>query len=240
MKKIIVNIMVLLIILCVAGTVYAEELQFKVNIEISSNVTEVSAGDKVTFTFVSRDIENSALDGRVGGIEGQISFDTNFFEYDTCSGFEYNAANNKFISFSFTGEGGTNGTITLKVKEGAQGTSTVKFSQIVASDGRETENADTLGTARTPDQEFAISLKKVEEVTPPAEDKTENEVIPPADNNTENEVNNAPVNKEDNTTTNGTKLPQTGIGFTLLVSILGVVAISAFVYSKYGKLKDIK
>lgn len=243
MKKIIVNIITLLIVICMAGCSYAEELQFKATIEISANVTEVSAGDKVTFTFVSRDIENSMLDGKVGGIEGLVTFDTNFFEYDSCSGFEYNASNNKLISFNFTAEGGTNGTFTLKVKEGAQGTATVTFSGLVASDGRETENADTLGTARTEDQAFTIALKVAQEPsTPPADEPTGGEegktedVIPEQKPNDTTDTD----KKQDNTTTGGSKLPQTGIGLGVTVGLIALVGIGAFTYLKYGKLRDIR
>ena len=234
MKKIIVSMVTLLVIICMAGCSYAEEVekQFKATIEISSNVTEASVGDKVTFTFVSRDIENSMLDGKVGGIEGTVTYDKNFFEYDSCNGFEYNPETNKLISFNFTAEGGTNGTFTLKVKDGAQGTATVTFSNLIASDGRDTANADTLGASATENQAFTVKIKKAEDPTPPADDKTNNTT-------TEQENKNETTNKNDTSTGTG-KLPQTGLSVELALVIIAVVIIGILAYSKYNKLRDIK
>lgn len=238
MKKIIINLVLVLSIIFMASAVYAEEAQLKATIEISSNTLQVSVGDQVTFTFVTRDIENAVDNGKIYAIGGKIVYDTNFFEVASTNGITLGSTG-LFNSTNAVTEGGTNGTITLKVKEGAIGSATVTFTDLTASDGR-IEDMETLGTAKTEEQSFTIELKKAQEPEVPAEDpnkgeeeKTEN-VIP--DQN-KNEVTN---NKKDNTTTSGNKLPQTGIGFGLSIAVIVLMAICAFAYLKYGKLKDIK
>ena len=236
MKKIIVNLVLLLSIICTASFSYATGAQLEATIEISSNVTEVSVGDKVTFTFVTRDIANAVDNGKIYAIGGKITYDKNFFEEDSTNGITLGGTG-LFNSTNAVTEGATNGTITLKVKEGATGSATVVFTELTASDGR-LEDMETLGTATTEDQDFTISLKKVEEVLPPEDEKTETEdpkddVIPDEKEPTEDK-------KEDNTTTGGSKLPQTGMGLGAIVGLIAVLGIGVFAYLKYGKLRDIK
>lgn len=240
MKKIIINLVLLLSIICTASFSYAEGAQLEATIEISTNVTEVSVGDQVTFTLVTRDIANAVDNGKIYAIGGKIVYDTNFFELDTTNGITLGDTG-LFNSTNAVTEGGTNGTITLKVKDGATGSATVTFTDLTASDGR-LDDMETLGTATTEEQSFTITLKTVEETTPPADDTTDGEeektenVIPEQN---QNETTNN-TGKEDNTTTEGTKLPQTGIGLGLTIVMLAIVAIGAFAYLKYGKLRDIK
>lgn len=241
MKKIIINLVLLLSIICTASFSYAEGAQLQATIEISTNLTEVSVGDQVTFTLVTRDIVNADDNGKIYAIEGKVVYDTNFFEQAGTNGITLGDTG-LFNSTNAVTEGGTNGTITLKVKEGATGSATVTFTDLKAGDGR-LENMETLGTAKTEDQSFTITLKTAQEpVTPPTDEptggeegKTEN-VIPeqkPSDT-TESDK------KEDNTTTGGTKLPQTGIGLGVTVGLVAIIAIGMFAFLKYGKLRDIK
>lgn len=234
MKKIVINLILLLSIILIANTVYAEGAQLKATIEISTNTIEASVGDTITFTFVTRDIENAEDGGKIYAIGGKMVYDTNFFEVASTNGITLGSTG-LFNSTNAVTEGGTNGTITLKVKEGATGSATVTFTDLTASDGR-IEDMETLGTAKTEEQTCNITLKKVQVPETPTqgeEEKTENVIL---DQN-KNEVTN---NKKDNTTTGGNKLPQTGIGFGLSIALIILTAMCAFAYLKYGKLKDIK
>lgn len=234
MKKIIINLVLLLSIICTASFSYAAGAQLGAKIEVSTNVTEVSVGDKVTFTLVTRDIANAVDNGKIYAIGGKIAYDTNFFEVDGTNGITLGDTG-LFNSTNAVTEGGTNGTITLKVKEGATGSSKVTFTELTASDGR-LEDMETLGTATTGNQDFTISLKTEQkpEPTPPADDKTEGE----EDKKEEAKPEQKP--EEDKTTTGGTKLPQTGVGIGLTVALITFVVIGIFTYTKYGKLRDIK
>ncbi len=235
MKKIIINLLLLLSIICTASFSYATGAQLEATIEISSNITEASVGDKVTFTLVTRDIENAVDSGKIYAIGGKIAYDKNFFELDSTNGITLGDTG-LFNSTNAVTEGGTNGTITLKIKEGATGSSKVTFTELTASDGR-LEDMETLGTATTENQDFTITLKKADEVTPPADDKTDseekNEVVTPKPDKNETKPNN------DNTTDKG-KLPQTGVGLGLTVGVLTLAVIGLFAYFKYNKLSDIK
>lgn len=238
MKKIVINLILALSIIFMVSVVYAEEAQLKATIEISTNILEVSVGDQVTFAFITRNIENAVDNGKIYAIGGKMTYDTNFFEVASTNGITLGSTG-LFNSTNAVTEGGTNGTITLKVKEGATGSTTVIFTDLTASDGR-IEDMETLGTAKTEEQSFTIELKKAQEPEVPTEDpnkgeeeKTEN-VIP--DQN-KNEVKN---DKKDNTATGGKKLPQTGIGLGLSIALIILITMCAFAYVKYGKFKDIK
>ena len=231
MRKIIIGITILLTMIFVAGCVYAEEPQLKAEAEISVNTTEASEGDKVTFTFVIRDIENAqVLSGKIVGLQAKVNFDTNFFEYDSSNKLSWGEASKAIIVYDLNGigEGETAGSLTLKIKENATGSGVVTFTEILASDGR-TDDADTLGSSKTEDQSFTITLKTVEEEpTTPPEDGEEGDK---EDGQKPDED-----KKEDNTTTGGTKLPQTGIGngSWIAVVFIGIISIVFFVsYRKY-------
>lgn len=234
MKKIIINLVLLLSIICTASLSYAEGAKLEATIEISTSITEASVGDKVTFTFVTRDIVNAVDNGKIYAISGKIIYDTNFFEITTTNGITLENTG-VFNSTNAVTEGGTNGTITLKVKEGAVGRAIVTFTDLTASDGR-VEDMETLGTAITEEQAFAITLKTAQEPTQSTdreEVKKEN-VIPNKNDTTDGNK------KEDNTTTEGEKLPQTGIGLGLNIGLMAVVAMVVFAYLNYGKLRDVK
>ena len=155
MKKVIASIIIILIsILSMVNYVYAaEQLQATINIE--PDKVEVSAGDKVTFTFTTKNIANAEY-GKIYAIEGVIEYDENFFVYD--SGLEVGETG-KFNSTTPVSEGGTNGTITLKVIDNPTGNGVVKFTELAAGDGR-LEDSETLGVAITANQEIIITLKQ--------------------------------------------------------------------------------
>lgn len=240
MKKIIINLVLLLSIICIAGFSYATAAQLQATIEVSTNLTEVSVGDKVTFSFVTRNIANAEDNGKIYTIGGKMIYNTNFFELDTTNGITLGETG-IFNSTNVVTEGGTNGTITLKVKEGAAGSAIVTFMDLTASDGR-LEDMETLGTAKTEEQDFTITLKTVEVPEEPEEDVIPTPEPEPEDKPEDVIPDKEPEEdkKEDNTTTGGTKLPQTGIGIGIICTLVMFIAIGIIASVKYGKLRNIK
>ncbi len=155
MKKTIVSILIIgLMSFLLVGNSYAAQLQAK--IEVSADKTEVAKGDKITFTLKTTNIAN-AENNSVSAISGVLEWDKNFFEIpsDGTGTATLNTETGDFNCISIVKDGGTNGTIILKVKDSATGSGVVKFTKLEASDGR----TDTEGTATTSDQELTISIK---------------------------------------------------------------------------------
>ena len=160
MKKIITSIIILLVsFMSIVNYSYASGLQLGATIDISPDKTEVSAGENVTFTITTKDIVNATENGTIYAIGGKIVYDTNFFESPTTSGITLSTETGLFNSTNAVTEGGTNGTITLKVKDDATGSGNVQFTELTASDGR-IEDMETLGTATTPDKTITISIQQ--------------------------------------------------------------------------------
>lgn len=155
MKKILTSFLtIILTTVLLVGSVYAAQLEAK--IEVSADKTEVKVGDTVTFTFKTTKIAN-AEDNSISAISGVVEWDKNFFEVPTTGSgtATLNKDTGDFNCVSIVSEGGTNGTLILKVKEGATGSGKVKFTGLEASDGR----VDAEGTAKTEDQEITITIK---------------------------------------------------------------------------------
>ena len=73
MRKVIISLlMVIVMIGAMIGTSYAAQLT--ATIEIKPSVTEVSVGDKVTFSFVIKNVTN-ALNDSIGAIEGKVEYE---------------------------------------------------------------------------------------------------------------------------------------------------------------------
>ena len=167
MKKILVSFLtILLISVVMMGTVYAAQLE--TTIDITANVSEVSAGDKVVFTFALKNVAN-AKDDSIGAIEGTVTYDTNFFELVT------GVTNTTFSAGGESGEkfnvlcggakdGETVAIFTLKVKDNPTGSGIVKFTDLAASDG-DVERGDE-AIAKTPDKSIEIKLKSTEPTEP--------------------------------------------------------------------------
>lgn len=265
MKKVIASIMIILLsILSMVNYSYAaEQLQATINIE--PDKVEVSAGDKVTFTFTTKNIANAEY-GKIYAIEGVIEYDENFFVYD--SGLEVGETG-KFNSTTPVSEGGTNGTITLKVIDEPTGSGVVKFTELAAGDGR-LEDSETLGVATTANQEITITLKQ-ENPTPgegegeggenqnpdptPGEGEGEGNQTPdptpgegegnqtPDPTPGEGEGNQTPDSKpseeKDNTTANK-EIPKAGISSMIIISIVIIGTIAVVMYGKNKKYQDIR
>ena len=167
MKKILVSFLtILLISVVMMGTVYAAQLE--TTIDITANVSEVSAGDKVVFTFALKNVAN-AKDDSIGAIEGTVTYDTNFFELVK------GATNTSFSAGGESGEkfnvlcggakdGETVAIFTLKVKDNPTGSGIVKFTDLAASDG-DVERGDE-AIAKTPDKSIEIKLRSTEPTEP--------------------------------------------------------------------------
>lgn len=160
MKKIISSIIIVMIILLSFANHTFAAGQLQATIEITPSATEVVAGDKVVFTFVTKNIVNS-IDGTITAIGGKIEYDKNFFQLVNggLGAMVVGEDTGLFNAMTVVEDGGTNGIITLKVVENPTGSGVVKFTKLEVGDGREGEGAYTLGTAKTADQEFTISLK---------------------------------------------------------------------------------
>lgn len=158
MKKLISSIIIMIIsIMCICNYSFAAGAQLEATIEITPSVTEVLAGDTVVFTFVTKNIVNAET-GKISAMGGKMEYDKNFFELDTTNGITLSDETGLFNSTNNVSEGQSNGTITLKVKADATGSGIVKFTELEAGDGR-LEDMETLGTAKTEDQTFTITLK---------------------------------------------------------------------------------
>ena len=167
MKKILVSFLtILLISVVMMGTVYAAQLE--TTIDITANVSEVSEGDKVVFTFALKNVAN-AKDDSIGAIEGTVTYDTNFFELVK------GATNTSFTAGGESGEkfnvlcggakdGETVAILTLKVKDNPTGSGIVKFTDLAASDG-DVERGDE-AIAKTPDKSIEIKLRSTEPTEP--------------------------------------------------------------------------
>lgn len=261
MRKIITQIMIILVcIICVSSYSYAAGAQLQAKIEITPNVTKVSAGDKVTFTFVTKNIVNSET-GKIYSIGGKIVYDTNFFELDTTSGITLGRTG-LFNSTNVVSEGGTNGTITLKVKDNATGSGDVEFSELVASDGR-LEDMETLGAATTSNQKFTITIDSSagdtddgqnpptgdtgDEQNPPAGDTGDEQNPPVGDTGDEqnpstgdsgNGQTPSTENKNDKTTASK-DIPKAGINKMLAILIIAIFGIVVVMYRKKQNYQDI-
>ena len=167
MKKILVSFLtILLISVVMMGTVYAAQLE--TTIDITANVSEVSEGDKVVFTFALKNVAN-AKDDSIGAIEGTVTYDTNFFELVK------GATNTSFSAGGESGEkfnvlcggakdGETVAILTLKVKDNPTGSGIVKFTDLSASDG-DVERGDE-AIAKTADKSIEIKLRSTEPTEP--------------------------------------------------------------------------
>jgi len=159
MKKIISSIIIVIMTLLSFSNYTFAAGQLQATIEITPSVTEVVAGDKVTFTFATKNIVNS-IDGTITAIAGVIEYNKNFFKLVTggLGAITVGEDTGMFNTMTVVEEGGINGIITLEVLENPTGSGVVKFTNLEAGDGR-TEDAETLGVAKTPDQEFTITIK---------------------------------------------------------------------------------
>ena len=247
--------MISLMTFLLIGNSYAAQLQAK--IEVSADKTEVLAGDKVTFTLKTTGIANAENDS-VSAISGVLEWDKDFFEIpsDGTGSATLNTESGDFNCISIVKDGGTNGTIILKVKDSATGSGIIKFTKLEASDGR----TDEEGTVTTPDQEITINIKATEpdpdkpiptpdEPSKPTEPENPTPTQPetPGDNNgtTQEPAQDKPttdgvkVTVDDNTVANR-DYDKAGLNAMIISAIIVVSVITVVIYKKNQKYRDIK
>lgn len=163
MKKIIISLLtIILMSVAMMSSVYAAQLE--TTIDITPNVTEVSAGDNVVFTFKLTNVAN-AKDDSIGAIEGVVTYDTNFFELVTgVTNTSFSAGGESGEKFNVVcgnaKEGDTVAIFTLKVKDNPTGSGVVSFTNLLASDGDVSRGDEA--NAATDDKQIEIKLKSTE------------------------------------------------------------------------------
>lgn len=268
MKKTIVSILIIsLMSFILVGNSYAVQLQAK--IEASADNTEVSAGDKVTFTLKTTNIANAENDS-VSAISGVLEWNKDFFEIpsDGTGSATLNTETGDFNCISIVKDGGTNGTIILKVKDSATGSGVVKFTKLEASDGR----TDAEGTATTSDQEITIKIKTTEPDKPTTEPDEPSTPTEPDKPTTDTDVDNSDFDSDidtekpsntgttqepaqDQPTTDGVTVTvggdkdttvanknydKAGLNVAIIVAILVSSVVAIIIYKKSQKYNDIK
>lgn len=255
MKKTIISILIIsLMSFLLVGNSYAAQLQAKIG--VTADKTEVSKGDTVTFTIKTTNIANADNDS-ISAISGMIEWDKDFFEIPSnrTGSATLNTETGDFNCISIVKDGGTNGTIILKVKDTATGSGVVKFTKLEASDGR----TDAEGTAATADQELTIKIKSADPEDPstptnPEEpEKPSTPTTPEPPSNDDNGSTQEPG--KDQTTTDGTTVTvggnkdntianraydKAGISVIMIIAILATSVVAIIIYKKSVKYRDIK
>lgn len=253
MKKFLISILIIILMsVAMIGSVYAAQLQ--TTIDITASTTEVSAGDKVVFTFALKNIAN-AKDNSIGAIEGVVTYDTNFYELVT------GVTNTTFTAGGESGEkfnvlcggakeGETVAILTLKVKDNPTGNGIVKFTELAASDGDVDRGDEAIAT--TADKQIEVKLKSStptgpSEPTKPEEPSTPSTPSAPSDN--ENPSINQPTKdgvtvsvggQNNDSTIANTAIPKAGVNAILIIAVLVASVVAIIIYKKNQKFRDIK
>ena len=253
MKKFLISILIIILMsVAMIGSVYAAQLQ--TTIDITASTTEVSAGDKVVFTFALKNIAN-AKDNSIGAIEGVVTYDTNFYELVT------GVTNTTFTAGGESGEkfnvlcggakeGETVAIFTLKVKDNPTGNGIVKFTELAASDGDVDRGDEAIAT--TADKQIEVKLKSStptgpSEPTKPEEPSTPSTPSAPSDN--ENPSINQPTKdgvtvsvggQNNDSTIANTAIPKAGVNAILIIAVLVASVVAIIIYKKNQKFRDIK
>ena len=197
MKKIIIDLgIIFTLIICMCSVSYGAAL--KATINVTADKTEVEPGSTVTISMKLINVSD-AEGGIVGAVAGIIEYDKNFFEDFKYSGISINLESGKFSKMDRLVDGSDIGTVTLKVKDNATGTGTIKFTKLAANDGRDDYEA---GEASTPDTTITITAKKSGK-TPIDENTTkdENKTTEQSTTKDENKTTEQSTTKDQNKTT---------------------------------------
>lgn len=256
MKKFLISILIIILMsVAMIGSVYAAQLQ--TTIDITASTTEVSAGDKVVFTFALKNIAN-AKDNSIGAIEGVVTYNTNFYELVT------GVTNTTFTAGGESGEkfnvlcggakeGETVAILTLKVKDNPTGNGIVKFTELAASDGDVDRGDEAIAT--TADKQIEVKLKSStptdpSEPTKPEEPSTPSTPsVPSAPSDNENPSVDQPTTdgvtvsvggKNNDSTIANTAIPKAGVNAILIIAVLVASVVAIIIYKKNQKFRDIK
>ena len=253
MKKIVISILtIILMSVAMIGSVYAAQLQ--TTIDITASTTEVSAGDKVVFTFALKNIAN-AKDNSIGAIEGVVTYDTNFYELVT------GVTNTTFTAGGESGEkfnvlcggakeGETVAILTLKVKDNPTGNGIVEFTELAASDGDVDRGDEAIAT--TADKQIEVKLKSstpTEPTDPSKPTATEKPSTPTTPSDNEKPSINQPTTdgvtvsvggQNNDSTIANTAIPKAGVNAILIIAVLVASVVAIIIYKKNQKFRDIK
>lgn len=256
MKKFLISILIIILMsVAMIGSVYAAQLQ--TTIDITASTTEVSADDKVVFTFALKNIAN-AKDNSIGAIEGVVTYDTNFYELVT------GVTNTTFTAGGESGEkfnvlcggakeGETVAILTLKVKDNPTGNGIVKFTELAASDGDVDRGDEAIAT--TADKQIEVKLKSstptepTEPTDPSKPTAPEKPSIPTTPSDNEKPSINQPTTdgvtvsvggQNNDSTIANTAIPKAGVNAILIIAVLVASVVAIIIYKKNQKFRDIK
>ncbi len=253
MKKFLISILIIILMsVAMIGSVYAAQLQ--TTIDITASTTEVSAGDKVVFTFALKNIAN-AKDNSIGAIEGVVTYDTNFYELVT------GVTNTTFTAGGESGEkfnvlcggakeGETVAILTLKVKDNPTGNGIVKFTELAASDGDVDRGDEAIAT--TADKQIEVKLKSstpTEPTDPSKPTAPEKPSTPTTPSDNEKPSINQPTTdgvtvsvggQNNDSTIANTAIPKAGVNAILIIAVLVASVVAIIIYKKNQKFRDIK
>lgn len=256
MKKFLISILIIILMsVAMIGSVYAAQLQ--TTIDITASTTEVSAGDKVVFTFALKNIAN-AKDNSIGAIEGVVTYDTNFYELVT------GVTNTTFTAGGESGEkfnvlcggakeGETVAILTLKVKDNPTGNGIVKFTELAASDGDVDRGDEAIAT--TADKQIEVKLKSSTPTEPtdptdpskPTAPEKPSTPTTPSDNEkpsinqpTTDGVTVSVGGQNNDSTIANTAIPKAGVNAILIIAVLVASVVAIIIYKKNQKFRDIK
>lgn len=235
-KSIKILLTVLVIMICIVGTVNAASIT--VELKSTSNLV---AGDTVTITLRIKNID--AGDG-VDAISGALVYDTNVFETITEDNYttyiqgvnSWNPIGYKNQENRFTAVRGNKVNMAsdvLQIKLKAKSSVTVDYTTIQVKD-IEFSGGEETGDINPAD--VSIKIDKASQITPEDPNKTNTQpggqTTQPPKTNTQSPVvsgNNAPT----------TKLPQTGeeYGIVLAIAIVAIVSIIAYIRYKNVNIK---
>ena len=253
MKKFLISILIIILMsVAMIGSVYAAQLQ--TTIDITASTTEVSAGDKVVFTFALKNIAN-AKDNSIGAIEGVVTYDTNFYELVT------GVTNTTFTAGGESGEkfnvlcggakeGETVAILTLKVKDNPTGNGIVEFTELAASVGDVDRGDEDIAT--TADKQIEVKLKSstpTEPTDPSKPTAPEKPSTPTTPSDNEKPSINQPTTdgvtvsvggQNNDSTIANTAIPKAGVNAILIIAVLVASVVAIIIYKKNQKFRDIK
>lgn len=224
---------VLLIMMCIVGTVNASSI----TMELNSN-SKLVAGDTVVVTLRIKNID--AGDG-VDAISGNLVYDANVFETITDDNYTtyfqgvnswnssgYNAQENRFTATRGNKVNMASDVLQIKLK--AKTAVTVDSTTIQVKDIEFSGGMDTGDINPT---DVSIKIDKASQITPDDPNKTNTQPT----TNTQKPVNTqSPINSNN---TPNTKLPQTGdeYGIVLAIAVVAIISIIAYIRYKNVNIK---
>lgn len=245
MRKIIKISLILLMAICITGSVYAAS---SCNISMKTTKTEYSKGDTVTIDVNISDIKSNR---GIISFGGTLEYDKDSLSLEKMEGLNgwetpidgssYNKANGKF-AITRSGLGKKNETILrlkFKVKNANKTSLTITLKNMTLADGSAPIKVNAVS------KKITIKGKANTPSTKPGTDKPSTDTNKPSNgsNNGSNQNNNSKpnstTNKKDSTVSNK-KIPQTGENNFVIPTLLGVTALIAIAFFVKIKLVNNK